>query len=121
MTLTQEQLNNYLSGVRQVRNIILEWSDQFLNQTDRFTSAELEQVKTWRQALRNATQGDTSFIKELPYPVIDMIPDMPDFLIKHAVGVPFVDAAIPRAYLEERAKNASPYIDDVPKFQNIDK
>lgn len=107
MALSQEKLEEYKSGVRIIRNIILNWSDQFLQQTDRFDESQLTEIKKWRQLLRDSTEQDMSFINELPYPVADVIPNMPDFLIPLALKNPFLDAAISDSYKATSAVGAT--------------
>jgi hypothetical protein len=70
-SMTPEQRYNIdLEHTRQVRNNLLEKTDIYMHQFDRFTPEQLEELKIYRQALRNIPSDYKHLISKevIPFP-----------------------------------------------------
>ena len=73
----EERYNLDLQLSRNERNLLLEKSDIYLNQNDRFTEEQMMQIKNYRQQLRDHININLDNIKNRIY---IPLPSKPDFI-----------------------------------------
>jgi len=75
--MTKEELiNDKKILIRCFRNQKLEETDKYINQTDRFNSEQIEELKIYRQTLR-----DYMNITDFSLDIIDQLPEIPNFIL----------------------------------------
>ena len=75
--MTKEELiNDKKILIRCFRNQKLEETDKYINQTDRFNSEQIEELKNYRQILREYMN-----ITDFSLDVIEPLPEIPNFIL----------------------------------------
>ena len=74
----EEKKQEKINFTRQIRNIKLEKSDIYMNQNDRYSQQQIEELKIYRQALRDmmANEDWNDLQKTIEFPL------EPDFILR---------------------------------------
>ena len=72
---------SYVDGVRSRRNILLSSTDNLMNQTDRLSSSQLTDLKSFRQALRDFSKAELTDKHVTGSPVTLYLPSIPESLV----------------------------------------
>lgn len=74
----EEKKQEKINFTRQIRNIKLEKSDIYMNQNDRYSQQQIEELKIYRQALRDMMENEDwdDLQKTIEFPL------EPDFILQ---------------------------------------
>lgn len=74
----EEKKQEKINFTREIRNIKLEKSDIYMNQNDRYSQQQIEELKIYRQALRDmmANEDWNDLQKTIDFPI------EPDFILR---------------------------------------
>ena len=74
----EEKKQEKINFTREIRNIKLEKSDIYMNQNDRYSQQQIEELKIYRQALRDMMQNEdwNDLQKTIEFPI------EPDFILR---------------------------------------
>lgn len=74
----EEKKQEKINFTREIRNIKLEKSDIYMNQSDRYSQQQIEELKIYRQALRDmmANEDWDNLQKTIDFPI------EPDFILR---------------------------------------
>ena len=74
----EEKKQEKINFTREIRNIKLEKSDIYMNQNDRYSQQQIEELKIYRQALRDMMQNEdwNDLQKTIEFPI------EPEFILR---------------------------------------